>query len=215
MPKGFSGWAIFAVAQAALTFVFKLLYKLLEDAVIGWADDQLAVALGVTSPHWKTVFIFAQTWAPPVMLATIILVSYHWWHSKRSRSIEEREHGAGSKFPNVRLADNEALKNMLGNDERKKLIGLLQSGDLTAWAYVRGKADLMPLENRLWILYELELANIDGKPQTLFRHPSECKSQRPWGVKARVKPAPELTRIYDVHLNKAQLRLNWPEVFSA
>jgi hypothetical protein len=135
------------------------------------------------------------------------------WTPSAERPIEERERGADSKFPNIRLADNEVLKNMLGGDERKKLIGLLQSGDLTAWAYVRGKADLMPLENRLWSLYELELANIDGKPQTLFRHPSEYKSKRPW-AKAPVEPNPELTRIYDVHLNKAQLRSNWPEMFS-
>src|ERR1700731_413389 len=42
MPHGFKGWAIFLSAQAVLTFAWRLLAKLAENAMLTWSDDQIA-----------------------------------------------------------------------------------------------------------------------------------------------------------------------------
>lgn len=73
MPNGIRGWAIWVVAQVVLSVAFKLLYKLAENAVIGWGDDQIAAYLGITSPSAAT----ALSWALPVGLAAITLWIYH------------------------------------------------------------------------------------------------------------------------------------------
>jgi hypothetical protein len=54
MPKGFRGWAIFGAGQLAFTLLFKLIFKLAENAVIGWGDEQIAAYFGITSPVTTT-----------------------------------------------------------------------------------------------------------------------------------------------------------------
>lgn len=73
MPKGFRGWAIWAVAQAAVTYAIKLLIKLADNAMMGWGDDQLAEFFGITSPSASTVF----NWAVPFVLAAMALGLFH------------------------------------------------------------------------------------------------------------------------------------------
>jgi len=78
MPQGFKGWAIWAVAQVILTGAFKLAYKLLENALIGWGDEKIAVWFGITSPDASTAF----DWALPFALAALTLWAYHTIHSR-------------------------------------------------------------------------------------------------------------------------------------
>lgn len=73
MPKTIKGWVLWVVAQALLTFAFRLGYKLLENAVIGWGDDQIAAWLGITAPTGQK----ALSWGAPFLLAALTLWLYH------------------------------------------------------------------------------------------------------------------------------------------
>lgn len=73
MPKGLKGWAIWGGFQIALTLVLKLIYRLAENAMMGWGDDQIARWLGIASPTATTV----AEWAIPFALAAFILWLYH------------------------------------------------------------------------------------------------------------------------------------------
>lgn len=93
MPTGFKGWAIWVAAQAALTFVLRLLIKLADNAVMGWGDDHIAAYFGIKSPTGDTVF----EWGLPFTMAALILLAYHliqrWPFSSRSARYQEREIG--------------------------------------------------------------------------------------------------------------------------
>jgi hypothetical protein len=73
MPKGIKGWAIFLAAQTALTFVWRLLVKLAENAMLTWSDDQIAAFLGFSAPQASVVI----SWAIPAFLGAITLWIYH------------------------------------------------------------------------------------------------------------------------------------------
>jgi hypothetical protein len=76
MPHGIKGWAAFVVGQAVFTAIWKLIYKLLENAMIGWGDDQIAAYFGITSPTAATAF----SWLLPLLLAGLTLWLYHLAH---------------------------------------------------------------------------------------------------------------------------------------
>jgi hypothetical protein len=82
MPKGWRGWGLWLAAQAALTFILKLIYKLAENAMLGWGDDQIATALGITSPTVKVVI----EWGIPFCSAIVILAIYHFTYSRWGQS---------------------------------------------------------------------------------------------------------------------------------
>lgn len=73
MSQGIRGWAIWAIAQGALTLAYKLVYKLVENAMIGWGDDKIAAWFGITSPDTSTVF----DWIVPFSLAAVTLWLFH------------------------------------------------------------------------------------------------------------------------------------------
>jgi hypothetical protein len=73
MPNSIQGWLVWGFFQAVLTFAWKLIFKLAEHAVLGWGDDQIAEALGITSPSIQTIV----TWAIPLALAFLTLWAYH------------------------------------------------------------------------------------------------------------------------------------------
>ncbi|MGJ5131142.1 hypothetical protein [Bradyrhizobium oligotrophicum] len=73
MPKGFKGWAIWAFAEAVLLFAYKLVVKLVDNALIGWGDEKIAVWFGITSPDASTVFY----WVVPFALAALTLWIFH------------------------------------------------------------------------------------------------------------------------------------------
>lgn len=93
MPKGIRGWTIFVLAQLALTAALKLVFKLLDNALMGWSDDQIAAYFGIQSPTATTVF----NWGFPFALAAMILWGYHiihnWPQTKRRARYQEREIG--------------------------------------------------------------------------------------------------------------------------
>jgi hypothetical protein len=82
MPKGIKDWAIFLAAQTALTFVWHLLFKLGEHAMLTWSDDQIASFLGFSAPQASVVI----SWAIPVFLGVITLWVYHVVQQERRKS---------------------------------------------------------------------------------------------------------------------------------
>jgi hypothetical protein len=74
---------LYLLGQAGLTYAVHLIFRrlptaLTENAVMGWLDDQIAAALGLSSPDGSTVV----SWAIPVLLAAAILWTYHVAHTK-------------------------------------------------------------------------------------------------------------------------------------
>jgi hypothetical protein len=74
MPNSTQGWIVWAAAQIVLTYLWKILVKLAENAVLGWGEEQIASWLGITSPTLSTVI----TWLVPFILAGLTLAAYHW-----------------------------------------------------------------------------------------------------------------------------------------
>ena len=75
MPRGWKGWAVWGVAQVALTLIFKFIAKLAENAMLGWGDDRIADWLGITS---ATI----APWIIPFVLAGLTLWIYHLIHNR-------------------------------------------------------------------------------------------------------------------------------------
>ncbi len=76
---------LYFVGQAGFTYVVHLIFKrlptaLTENAVMGWLDEQIATALGITSPDGSTVV----SWGVPFLLVGAMLWAYHVAHSKLS-----------------------------------------------------------------------------------------------------------------------------------
>jgi hypothetical protein len=70
MPHRIKGWGGFIAAQAVLTFVWHMLEKLAEHAMLTWSDDQIAKFLGLSSPEASTVI----SWAIPAFLGFVTLL---------------------------------------------------------------------------------------------------------------------------------------------
>jgi hypothetical protein len=97
-----------AIAVTALTAIFKLLwrgtYLLAENAIVGWADDQIASALGISSPNLAAAINLFWNWGIPVLLAILVLFIYHHVHSRWHGG--SRNSWLGRTPPNVSLSDN-------------------------------------------------------------------------------------------------------------
>jgi hypothetical protein len=119
MPKGIKEWAIWTTvwtaAQAGLTLAFKWAYKLAENAMIGWGDDQIAGWLGITSPDAATVF----SWAMPFVLAAVTLfVFYKLMHrgSARQESPPDQAGHGVQKQSNAKHHPNSGDINIIARD---------------------------------------------------------------------------------------------------
>jgi hypothetical protein len=85
MPQNFNGWTVWVIAQVVLSLAFKLAYKLVENAMIGWGDDRIAEQFGITSPSAATAF----SWGTPIALAALtlfLLWNYHQSQLNQARS---------------------------------------------------------------------------------------------------------------------------------
>lgn len=92
MPRGLKAWAIWlsvqAVVTTALTFAWRVIIKLAEHAMVGWADDQIAAVFGLASPTLRAV----ASWAFPIVLAVITLFVFYrfiLWQHQLAGAIED------------------------------------------------------------------------------------------------------------------------------
>ena len=107
-------------------------------------------------------------------------------------------------YPNVRIADNPPIQELLNGNERTKLLGLLSAGKLDAWARpMRGQRDFVKIPKDAWENHFVDIhlnsgesINQDGAFKT--------HSQTYFRTKARK----EFTH-YDVCLNKTQILKIW------
>jgi hypothetical protein len=63
-------WVVSLAVQAVLT----LAWRLAENALLGWGDEQIGALFGITSPALSTV----AAWMIPFLLAAGTLWGYHW-----------------------------------------------------------------------------------------------------------------------------------------
>src|SRR5690554_529591 len=73
-----------------------------------------------------------------VFLAFLLVVRLIWTDGRAEASAGEL---AANIFPDVRAATCEAVQELMSGDDRRKMVGLLQAGTLTAWSYVKGARD--------------------------------------------------------------------------
>ncbi|MGC2221121.1 MAG: hypothetical protein WA624_01495 [Methylocella sp.] len=126
----FKGWTFFAAAQ----LVFTVIVKLADNAVLTWADGQIASYLGLSTPQASTVI----SWIVPaivvfVSLAIVVFVSlliYHfvpWRISIKKSSVcawhlsaeEDRFRQDLRKFVRSNVAEiNESFGYLIGNLNR-------------------------------------------------------------------------------------------------
>jgi hypothetical protein len=107
MPKGIKDWAIFLAAQTVLTFLWRVLFKLGEHAMLTWSDDQIASFLGFSAPQASVVI----SWAIPVFLGAITLWVYHVVVQRGTRAIASTEIMSGTVLQPERSAEAPAAPN--------------------------------------------------------------------------------------------------------
>src|SRR5712671_2502437 len=78
MPTSLRDWAIWGAVQAVLTFAFKLIIRLADNALMGWGDDKIAAHFGITSPDLQTAF----AWAVPFALAALAVWGLHIFYTR-------------------------------------------------------------------------------------------------------------------------------------
>jgi hypothetical protein len=104
-------------------------------------------------------------------------------------------------YPNIRLADSPTAMDLLNGRERPKLIGLLSSGKLCAWARISASlsSDLFPMNGSIWKTHSLMFLAKGDDPkainQTFLRPRGNQNSSH-----------------YDICLNHAQLKRVWPDL---
>jgi hypothetical protein len=104
-------------------------------------------------------------------------------------------------FPNVRVADTPAVIELFEGRERSKLVGLLASEKLTAWARISASisSDLLPLEGKIWSTHSFRF------------HPKNADEGSINQTFLRIQGTYNSTH-YDVCLNYAQLKRAWPHL---
>ena len=61
-----------------------MVVELIENAILGWGDDQIALWLRIRSPTPTQVSKLAMEWAPPLLAMGVLMYGYH-IYSKKTR----------------------------------------------------------------------------------------------------------------------------------
>jgi hypothetical protein len=137
MPTGLKGWAIWAVAQAGVTFAIRLFIKLVDNAVMGWGDDRLAEFFGFTSPNASTAF----NWAIPFVLAAVVLWLFHYYTTRPLREALAKQSG-GDGFSATGVVSRASSQTWVRRVEPSHIIilGLVIAAGGVAWLLYQGEA---------------------------------------------------------------------------
>lgn len=171
------------------------------------ASDAFAVCgmlLMVANMVWPTL---PQSIGIPIMVVLffLLLVRLIWIHDDGASSGND-----AAEWPDIRAVDDAALAALFEGVERNKLVTLLQSGGLSAWAYYKDDRNIRPLDPKRWQVCDFSIENVGGQRHALLRHPSEMRRLRPWN---KVPQEAGMTAIHDIHFNRAQLKKHWPDLF--
>jgi hypothetical protein len=119
MPKGIKGWAIWLAAQAgittALAVAYKFVLKLIENAVTGWGDEQIAAWFGITSPSLSVVF----SWSFPFILAATSLFAFYRFIIWHHQYVDAAEGSSKVSLP-VKRANVPPKKQMTEPEQKPK-----------------------------------------------------------------------------------------------
>lgn len=80
MPHGIKGWAVSLCSVSIFTILGHWLFKLADNAMLTWIDDQIANFLGLQSPQTSTVV----SWVVPAVFVSITFLIYHTIQSRIS-----------------------------------------------------------------------------------------------------------------------------------
>lgn len=169
------------------------------------ASDVFAVCgmlLMVANMVWPTI---PESIGIPIMVVLffLLLARVIWIHDDGASS-------GDAEWPDVRAVDDAAVIALFDGDQRKKLVSLLQSGGLRAWAYYKDDRNIRPLDSKRWQICDFSIENVGGHRHALLRHPSEMKRARPWN---KLPQEATMAAIHDIHFNRAQLKKHWPDLF--
>jgi hypothetical protein len=136
MPQGFRGWALWAFAQALLTGAFKLAYKLVENAMIGWGDEKIATLFGITSPDASTVF----DWAVPFVLAAVTLWLFHRYTTHPLKEALAKQ-STGDRFSATGVVHGPSRRTWIQRVEPHHIIvlGLAIAAAGVVWQYLQSR----------------------------------------------------------------------------
>src|ERR1700722_18343864 len=89
---------LYLAGQAGLTYAAHLVFKrlpaaLTENAVMGWLDDKIGAALGLSSPDGSTVI----SWGVPILLAAVTLWFFHHFTTRPLKQALAKQSG-GDRF---------------------------------------------------------------------------------------------------------------------
>lgn len=108
-------------------------------------------------------------------------------------------------YPNIRIADNQCIQELLNGSERTKLLGLLAAGKLDAWARpMRGSRDFVQIPKADW---ETRYIDVQLNSGASINQSGAFKTHNQTYL--RTKQKRESTH-YDVCFNKAQILKIWP-----
>jgi hypothetical protein len=73
MPQGIKGWAISIGSWTVFTIVGHFIFKLADNALLTWVDNQIAIFLGFSQPQAATII----SWALIAFIVFVMLLTYH------------------------------------------------------------------------------------------------------------------------------------------
>lgn len=127
---------------------------------------------------------------------------------KRARAKPSEEVRCPS-LPDLQASKSEVIRSLSAGVQRDKLIGLLKSGEITAWVRTKGYKNLRPNSSGRWMNDSLEYVDAPEGIQTTILSPDDLRG-RPWrdGGQTAVNES-----AHDVYFNRAELKKHWPALF--
>lgn len=200
--------------------IFKKFGSLIATAsflfAVFWLPKDLEDSPQAIQP-WKRILSMVDQNTALWAFALCALAYIFWMDARPFISAYRNRHNSARVLeisglvPDIRAADSQSVRNLLGGGERDKFVALLQSGRIRAWVRPKNgeRHDLTPADSELWHRRSIEYVEIGGKPQTLITGPDGVRREKPWSPDHH---DPMLTRLFDVHFNRADLNSIWPNV---
>jgi hypothetical protein len=172
----------------------------------GGAMTFLKAAIDGRSPLdvWVFALVVVAALVAIVYFSISILEKYKKSETADSRAVASASNEFAGDIPDVRVADDTVVLRLFSeNHERDKLIPLLEGGKIDAWGRSgNGYPPPIKIPVDSW-----RTSYLDHHPAT----PGQFISQTFLRPKAR----PYESTYYDVHLNRAQLKKAWPDLWNS
>lgn len=188
-------------------YLWPISEKLGEGAVVEWVNHWIAESVGIKSPSQDQLVDFVISWGVPGLAAVVFLCAVYagrWFERKTAASATVQAASRPSiladfaeHIPDLRVADNPAIRALFEGAEGDKLLPLLEAEKITAWGR-KGLEEPPPtkIPGTIWAghyLFFLPHRGEGTKNQTFIRPNGRYD-----------------TVYYDVYLNESQIERAWP-----